>query len=453
MELQINSQYVENLQGLITIPTVSNADEDKVNFDYFFQLHQYLEETYPLIHKTMTKNLIGKASLLFYRKAKNPKKLPVLLMAHQDVVPVGDVGKWKYDPFSARIAEGCIWGRGTTDCKGVMLSELEAVEKLIAEGFEPDYDIYLAYGHNEEVQAKVKGALLIVDYLAAKGVRLGYVFDEGGNIKSGTDLGYEGYIAQIAMGEKAYVDYEIYQDTAGGHSMEPGAGTALGAVAKGIVAIEDNPLPYRLTPLVKKQLQARSHYLLGKEREIFADPESHWAEIMHFAKTDKKLDSILHTTMAVTMASGSEQSNVLPSHAGAIVNCRLLQGDTVESIGQHIASVLPEGVFVRKLVGDNPELIPEVTEETLRLLKNILQQIYGDNIVVVPALLAGGTDSRFFSKISNNVFRFGALFRDERWGQSHQVDEKIPCDVLESGVRFFELFLRSYADSNAFSDH
>lgn len=445
MEFKINPQYVEHLQGLIRIPTVSNADEDKVNYDNFFLLHKYLEDTYPLIHKTMEKIVIGKASLLFHWSAKKPKKLPILLMAHQDVVPASDTAKWQHPPFAAEIADGCIWGRGTRDCKCVMLSELEALEKLIGEGFEPDYDIYLAYGHNEEVQAQSKGAPLIVDYLAAKGVRLGYVFDEGGSIKSGTDIGYDGYIIQIAMGEKAYVDYEIYQDSAGGHSMEPGSGTALGAVAKGIVAIEDHPLPYRLTPLVRKQLQAKGKYLADHTKKIFANPDKHWNEIAIIAKTDKKLDALLHTTMAVTMAYGSEQSNVLPSHAGAIVNCRLLQGDTVESIGEYISSILPAGVAVRHLVGNDPEPVPAITEETLNLLGTVLQKIYGSNIVLAPSLLAGGTDSHFFARISDNVFRFGGLLRDDRWGESHQVNEKIPCDVLESGVLFFELFLRNYA--------
>ena len=113
----MNEKYVEHLQGMVRIPTVSNADPSKMDFGQFEKFHQYLEEAYPAIHKKMEKKIIGRAGLLYKWTGKKSDKLPVLLMGHQDVVPEGDHAKWKYPPSAAEVAEGCIWGRGTTECK------------------------------------------------------------------------------------------------------------------------------------------------------------------------------------------------------------------------------------------------------------------------------------------------------------------------------------------------
>ena len=439
----MNEMYVKHLQGMVQIPTVSNADDSKMDFGQFEKFHQYLEEIFPAIHSTMEKKVIGKAGLLYKWKGKDSDKLPVLLMGHQDVVPEGDHDKWKYPPYSGEVAEGCIWGRGTTDCKCVILAEMETVEALIKEGFQPDYDIYLAYGYNEEVQAPVKSAKEIVNYLKEQGVRLGCVFDEGSGITDGRVLGYDGYVCQVELGEKAYHDYEIYKDDAGGHSMEPGQGTALGSVSRAVVALEANPFPYRLTDIVENQLKAMSQCMTGEKAAVYADPKGHWEELCAMAKEDKKLDSLLHTTCAVTMASGSQQSNILPEHASMIMNCRVLQGDTEESLLAHFRSVIPEDVQVRKVLGEDPEPASSVDGRPYKLIAEIAKAHYGEDTLVIPGLLAGGTDSRFFPVICDNVFRHTGFFRDARWGAAHQVNEKIPCDALESAMKFYrELLLR-----------
>lgn len=442
-ESRMNEMYVKHLQGMVQIPTISNADDSKIDFESFDRFHKYLEEIYPNIHKTMEKKVIGPASLLYKWTGKKSDKLPVLLMGHQDVVPEGDHAKWTHPPYAAEIADGCIWGRGTTDCKCVILAEMETVEALIGEGFQPDYDIYLAYAYNEEVQAPVKGARQIVEYLASQGVKLGCVFDEGSGITSGASMGYDGYVCGVELGEKAYHDYEIYQDCAGGHSMEPGQGTALGAVAKAIVALEANPFPYRLTDIVENQLKAMSKCMTGEKAAIYGDPKGHWDELCALAKEDKKLDSLLHTTCAVTMASGSQQSNILPEHASAIMNCRVLQGDTSASLLEHFKKVIPEDVDVRLVLGEDPEPATSVDGRPYKLIEEIAKDLYGENTLLIPGLLAGGTDSRFYSAICDNVFRHTGYFRDERWGAAHKADEKIPCDCLESSMKFYrELLLR-----------
>jgi carboxypeptidase PM20D1 len=193
------------------------------------------------------------------------------------------------------------------------------------------------------------------------------------------------------------------------------------------------------------QLSAMSAYMEEPEKTIFSDPENHMEKLSAIARQDPELDALLHTTMAVTMASGSQQSNVMPSHASATVNCRLLQGDTSESVFEYIRSHIPDNLGVRHISGSSPEPAQEIDAGgPLRKVSDTLKELYGPNTVIVPSLMAGGTDSRFYVPICSNVFRFGSLLRDDRWGKAHEVDEKIPCDALPTGVSFFRAFLKKY---------
>jgi carboxypeptidase PM20D1 len=362
-------------------------------------------------------------------------------MGHQDVVPEGDVSCWQYPPYEAVLADGCIWGRGSADCKYIIMGEMEAVESLLAEGFEPDFDIYLAFGHNEEVHVKDKGARQIVDYLKSKGVRIGAVFDEGSGPREAGDY----ILCQVNMSEKASQDYELYCECEGGHSMEPGAGTALGQLARAIVAIEENPFPYRLTELVKEQLKAQSVLCVEPQRrKFYSDPETYWDELCEMALTDKKLDSLLHTTCAVTMAQGSMQANILPERASAVMNCRVLEGDRSEEIMERIRTLIPPTVKIRKISGEETGKATGTDNRNFHLIEEIERERYGKQAVIVPGLLAGGTDARYYTEIADTVFRYAGFFHDSRWGMPHRINEKIPVDSLPTGIRFYRMFIKKY---------
>ena len=142
----------EHLAGAVRFATVSNADNSLTDYTKFDAFHEYLKETYPLVHKHLTLEHTGQAGLLYHWKGTGKSgAAPLLLMAHQDVVPEGDLEKWTYPPYSGTIADGKIWGRGSSDCKSNLIGQLEAVEALLEKGYEPDYDLYLSYGYMEEV--------------------------------------------------------------------------------------------------------------------------------------------------------------------------------------------------------------------------------------------------------------------------------------------------------------
>lgn len=170
----------EHLAGAVRFATVSNADNSLTDYTKFDAFHEYLKETYPLVHKHLTLEHTGQAGLLYHWKGTGKSgAAPLLLMAHQDVVPEGDLEKWTYPPYSGTIADGKIWGRGSSDCKSNLIGQLEAVEALLEKGYEPDYDLYLSYGYMEEVA----GGKIPAETLRGTGIRFGAVLDEGGGVR------------------------------------------------------------------------------------------------------------------------------------------------------------------------------------------------------------------------------------------------------------------------------
>lgn len=443
MNVHEDTALTAHFQKLIECQTVSNEYGNKVDWSEFEKLHSYLREFYPTIFKEFQLTEIGEAGLQFCWKAAKPRKQPLLLMSHQDVVEVGNLTQWKYPPFSATYADGCVHGRGTTDCKHLLLAEMEAVEELLATGWRPDYDLYISLGYGEEIYRAdgPDAARLLSQNLEKQGVKIGCTFDEGGQIVLQED---GKRIAHIGLGEKAAVNFEIYKNCAGGHSSKPGPGTALGAVAKAIVDIEAHPYPYRLTPLAEAQLKAMTVVATGDKKKIYLDPQGHWDDLCRLAKENPELDALLHTTFAFTMASASTQPNVMPAHVTTGMSCRILQGDTIESVMDYLKQFLPEGVEIRHISGENPMPTSTPDSDDYRLVETILHQLYGDDIILIPFLVLGATDTHYYAPVVHNVFRFDGFCFDSRWSNPHQVNEKIPADALPAGKAFFSALLKAY---------
>lgn len=437
-------KYISHLQGVVQIPTVSSVNDENTDWSQFDRLHQYMQEAWPLIFEKLSLTRIGKASLLFHWKSDHPKKDPVLFMAHQDVVPAIHEEQWSHPPFGGEVEEGCLWGRGTEDCKSVLTAEMDAVEELLEEGFSPDFDIYLSFGHNEEVQCTPdkKGSVLTASYLKEQGVHLACLFDEGGNVEEGKEG--EPPLALVGMAEKAPNEFVLYKDGAGGHASKPGRGTVLGDVARAMAAVEAHPMPYRLMPLVKAHLKAVAPLQEEPRKSIVSHPKKNWKKLVKLAESDRILDALLHTTFAVTMAEGSSQANVLPSHAEATLSVRILQGDTVDSVTRYLESIMPDGVKVKASYAENPHPEGDVKGDMFNLLSETIHEVYGKDTVIAPNLMLGATDSRNYADVCDHIYRFTGRVRTDRWGEAHQVDEKMPVDKLDRPVKFIKTFLTNY---------
>ncbi|MGI6074770.1 MAG: M20/M25/M40 family metallo-hydrolase [Pyramidobacter sp.] len=436
--------FIRHLQEMVRIPTVSHPDPEQMDWSKFDELHRCLERNWPLVHRTFTREVIGRAGLLYHWKCQGtPLREPLMLIAHQDVVPTGDPALWSHPPFSGEIHDGCIWGRGTTDSKCNIQAYLDALELLIADGFKPACDIWLGFGYNEEIMGGPHAAApLIAAELERRGVKLGLLLDECGGIEE--EDGRK--TAVIYTCEKGYADFEFRAESEGGHSSLPPRHSTLGQVALAAWMVESNPLPLHLTESVVQQMKASAPFTPGDLGQFFADPEKHAAQLAELCDSDRQLNGMMRTTTAVTMAQGSPQANILPQRSVITANSRILPGESLENLQRHLERLMPQGVQLRLVKGTNPPPVSSVESEGYAVVRQTVEELY-PGITMIPSMLLGGTDSRYYSELSpsRSVYRFTGLHHDSRWGGAHKADERIACDILANNVKFYERLIRRYA--------
>ncbi len=439
-----NDRILSRFAGMIACETISHSDPQETDNAPFFALHDYLAATYPLVHRHLTREVIGKASLLYrWQGDGSSPALPCALLAHLDVVPTGDLSLWDSHPFTLTRKDGYVYGRGVLDNKCQLLAQMEAVEALLAEGWSPPCDIYLCYGHNEEVLAPDSGAAAIVDTLKQRGVRLGLVIDEGGCVTDGSTLGIAPRVAVIGMAEKGMADFRLIVQDPGGHASQPGPTSAVGRIARAAVNIETYPMPQRLISSVSQTLQRVSPYMDKGARLLLEHQSTSWFILKKVLEKSRATNAMTRTTTAVTMASGSAASNVLPETASITVNCRILPGDSLEDVRRHLQQMAGDDVEVSLLAGS--EASPESKQdETFDLLASLAAELAPD-AVVTPYLMMAGSDARHYYAISDHVYRFAPYYFDQKaLPTAHSANECLPETGFDEAARFYAKLLMRY---------
>jgi carboxypeptidase PM20D1 len=212
----------EHLAAAVRCQTVPRDDQGTPDPEAFAQLHRLLEQTYPLVHQHLRRELVGGYSLLYTWEGTRPELEPVMVMAHQDVVSAdpASLEQWTHPPFAGDIADGFIWGRGTLDIKNQLIGIMEAAELLLARGWRPERTILFGLGHDEETGG-VNGCKVMGQLLKERGVHLAGIVDEGGGIFEGLAAGVRGPVALVGTSEKGYLTAEITVQGQPGHSSTP----------------------------------------------------------------------------------------------------------------------------------------------------------------------------------------------------------------------------------------
>lgn len=436
---------IEHLAGMVRFETLSKAVTAEMDFAPFHAFHAYLEESYPLCHRTLQREIVGPAGLLYcWKGSGESSRLPLLLAAHQDVVPAGDLSRWEHPPFAGVVADGWLYGRGANDDKSVIMAHLEAIEALLAEGFVPGGDVYLAYGFNEEVgggDGSSAGAICAL--LQERGVRLGCVIDEGAGPALAADGSMEGPVVQVLLGEKGYADFEISIEDKGGHSMAPGKRSILAELGQIAVDLHANPFPYRLTETVQAEFACKAEKMRDKEHSaLFADLDRHFEEALPFIDADAHLACKFHTTMALTMSGASAQANILPTKAYMVVNCRLLEGDSLASVQRRIEELVAGRAQVKLLKGNEPSPVSRRDSHAFACLRAVYQEM-DPRVLVAPGIVSGGTDAKYYYPICDSVYRCGG-FPGGYDGGVHNFNEKLMVKDAGKGAEFFARLLKKY---------
>jgi carboxypeptidase PM20D1 len=437
------SAAVARFQRLLRIPTVSLA-AGEADDGRFEALAAAMAVSYPLLHEALTRETIAGHSLLYRWPGREPGD-PLVLMAHLDVVPVV-LQEWEHPPFEARIVgegpEAELHGRGAIDDKGALAAILEAVEQLVGSGHAPARDVYLAFGHDEEVGGA--GARAIVAALVARGVRPGLVLDEGGAVVEGVLPGLTRPAAVIGVAERGDIVVDLLVREAGGHASTPPRLPATARVARALERLRRRPWRPRLVPPVRAMLATLAPHVDGPLGLV----------LRHLGVTGPvvavvlpllgpETNALVRTTAAATRLSGAPGDNVLATTASATLSIRLLTGETAAAAVARVRRVVADDrveVVLRR--GGDPSPVSPWRGEAWARLARALHASHGPDVVPAPYLQLGASDARAYAGVSDHVYRFTpfALSRAER-DALHAPDERIRLSAWLQGIRFYRALL------------
>ena len=443
-------RVAQNLSRAIQFKTIFQQNTAEVDANEFKAFHEFLEKTFPRIHSELTREVINGYGLLYTWKGSDPNAKPLIYMAHMDVVPIapGTLEKWTYPPFEGRIADGFIWGRGTMDDKGSLMAIMESVEALLAEGYKPIRTIYLCFGQDEEVGGE-QGAKRIAAQLAARGVKAEYVLDESGLIINSIMPGVSTPVAIIGVAEKGYLSIELSVQDEGGHSSMPPRHSAIGILAGAIVRLEKKQFPARLEGPSLQLLKAISAEMPAGRRFAIRNSWLFRPIIKKSLAANKVTNASIRTTFATTIIHAGSKDNVLPQEARAVVNFRLLPGDSIDYVMGRVRKAINDPRVKITILGQPGEAssVSDVNSQAYKTLERTIKELFPE-VIVAPYLVLGGTDAKHYGAVSSNILRFFPV----RAGQSdvaraHGTDERIAVDNYMELIRFYtKLIKNSNAD-------
>ena len=439
----------QRLGSAIRFETISHEDPTQFNQDAFVGLHHYLEATFPRVHAALTRETAGRCSLLYTWRGQDPALAPVLLLAHQDVVPVeaGTEREWTYPPFSGQVEGGFVWGRGSLDMKSTLLGILEAAEALLATGFCPRRSVLFAFGEDEEVGGW-KGAAQLAALLRARGVQPEYVLDEGLTITEGIVPKVRRPVALIGIAEKGCLSLELSVEVAGGHSMIPPQETAIGVLSAAIVRLERHPMPARLTGPAAQLMASLAVEMPPAMRLIMANRRLFGPLIVRTMTRTPSAAANFRTTTAATIFQAGVKENVLASQARAVVNFRLVPGDTIAGVIDRVRRTIADPrvrIVETGAMRSEPSPISDTASPGFQTVERAIARVY-PGVAIAPSLVLGMTDSRHFAQLGCPCFRFSPLWnRPEDLSRTHGVNERIGVDHYARAVQFYMQLIRAAA--------
>ena len=440
----------EALAEAIRAQTVSSQEDAALNADQFRALHAHLERRYPKLHAALKREVVAGLSLLYTWPGSDPTARPILLMAHQDVVPVapGTEEDWSARPFAGTVRDGFIWGRGSWDDKSNLIAQMEAVEMLVASNFKPRRTIYLAYGADEEVGG-LRGASAIAALLAERKVKLDFVIDEGLLVTDGVLPGLKAPAAIVGIAEKGFMSVLLRVSATPGHSsMPPPQGkSAIGMMSAALERLDQQQLPASITGVAREMFASVAAEMSGFGRVALSNLWLFGPLVQKQLEAGASTNAMLRTTTALTIVNAGNKDNVLPGRAEATVNFRLLPGDSQASVMAHVKQAVANERFELSVLpgATEPSKVASTDSASYKLIERTVREIFPGTLVA-PGLMIGGTDSRHFGTVADHIYKFSPVrAKPEDLKRFHGTNERISIANYVEMIQFYHRLLRNAA--------
>lgn len=492
------AKAIDWLGGAVRIPTETFDDMGDVTepvWEKFLPLHDYLKDSFPLLHSNLELTKVNTYGLLYVWKGSDSDLKPLLLAAHQDVVPVLEttINEWQHPPFSGYFDGESLWGRGSCDDKSGLIGIMSAIESMLESGFKPTRTVVIASGFDEEVSGMRGASSLATEMLERFGENaFAMLLDEG----SGYSEVYGRVIAVPGIAEKGSLNVQIKVTSPGGHSSLPPPHTSIGILAELLVQYEKNPFEVHLTrgsPTYKSAQCMAQHApgISSSLREHMLRAE-HCDGALRAAEQElfknRAFMSLVGTTQAIDLVDGGVKVNALPEQAWAIVNHRIstesstaatkardiellkslannfnlsytafgsrISNEDAPSYGTLILSTaFGDGLEPAPVTPSGEDAAPfQLLSGTIKATYNSHRNISGsDAIIVSPGIMSGNTDTRFYWKLTDHIFRYGHL--GVASGGSlpsgvHTVNEAISIDSFVEMIRFYTTLVLNVDESS-----
>jgi carboxypeptidase PM20D1 len=436
-----------SLAAAIRARTVSGLLDPAGVAREFEALHAHLRQRYPLLHERLEREVVGEHALLYTWKGSDPAAKPIALAPHQDVVPIapGTEKLWKHPPFDGVVTGGEVWGRGAWDDKANLVSQFEAVELLLRAGFQPRRTVYLILGHDEEVGG-VRGAGQVAALLKQRGVRLEALLTEGLVVTQGILPGIAAPLALVGVGEKGYVSLRLSAEAPPGHSsMPPATGqSAIGMLSAALARLDAQPMPGGIQGVAAEMFAAVAPEMSGFNRVALSNLWLFRPVVERMLARQPSTNALMRTTTALTIVNGGNKENVLPGRADAVVNLRILPGDTVQGVIAHVRrAVADERVRVEPIAeGGEASPISSSASDVYRHVERAIREVF-PGAAVAPGLMLAGTDAKHFVGLADQIYRFTPVRAGPaELSRPHGTDERLSVDNLAEMIRFHHRLLQ-----------
>ncbi|MCJ1681365.1 M20/M25/M40 family metallo-hydrolase [Streptomyces sp. APSN-46.1] len=428
-------EVVEFTSGLIRIDTTNRGGGDCRERPAAEYVAQRLADTG--LDPVLLERTPGRTNVVARIEGSDPRADALLVHGHLDVVPA-EAADWSVHPFSGEVRDGVVWGRGAVDMKNMDAMVLAVVRAWARTGAKPRRDIVIAYTADEEDSA-IDGS----GFLAARHAHLFEGCTEGLGESGAFTLHLPGQaVYPIAAGERGTAWVKLTAHGSTGHGSKPNRANAVSRLAAAVARIGAYEWPVRLTGTVAAcvtELAALQGLTVDPRARSF-DLDSVLGKLGPAAVL---VDATVRNSTNPTMFSAGYKINVVPGHATAYIDGRVLPGGEDEFIATMDALTGPDVAWEfhhREVALESP-----VDGRTYGILRESVER-FDPEARVVPFCMAGGTDAKQFSRLGITGYGFSPVKLPpgfDYWSLFHGVDERVPVDALHFGVRVLDHALRT----------